>query len=146
MFKLLTGLIVHFMLRILAPIAIAVIYILLCSLIKEPNRQKFNAIMLAGAGAAYLSGGFGIYEVIYCGLITYVAFKGLDSYTFIGIGWLLHTCWDILHHLYGNPILPFAPTSSFGCAIADPVIAIWFLTGAPSIYSILNSTTNHSDI
>ncbi|PYU22172.1 MAG: hypothetical protein DMG30_15570 [Acidobacteria bacterium] len=46
-------------------------------------------------------------------------------HNFIGIGWLFHTGWDVLHHLYGNPIVPFVPTSSLGCAICDPVIAIW---------------------
>ena len=61
-----------------------------------------------------------------------IALMGLNSYRFLGIGWLLHTGWDILHYLYGHPILPFAATSSLGCAICDPVIAIWFLMGAPT--------------
>src|SRR5262249_35086219 len=59
------------------------------------------------------------------------------SYRFIGIGWLLHTGWDILHHLYGNPLLPFDPTSSLGCAICDPVIAAWCFAGAPSLLEII---------
>lgn len=33
----------------------------------------------------------------------------------------------------GQPILPFAPISSFGCAICDPVIALWCFAGGPSI-------------
>ena len=53
------------------------------------------------------------------------------------IGWLLHTGWDMLHHLYGNPIVPFAATSSLGCAICDPVIAMWCFMGAPSIWERL---------
>jgi hypothetical protein len=52
-------------------------------------------------------------------------------------GWLLHTGWDVLHHLYGNPIVPFVPGSSLGCAICDPVIAIWCFAGAPSIYDLV---------
>ena len=40
--------------------------------------------------------------------------------------------WDVLHHLYGNPIVPFAPASSAGCAITDAIIAMWFFADAPS--------------
>ena len=91
--------------------------------------------MIAGAGAAYLNGGFGIWEFAFTALVTYCAYKGLHSYRFIGVGWLLHTGWDVLHHLYGNPIVPFAPTSSLGCAICDPVIAAWCFAGGPSLYN-----------
>ena len=41
----------------LGPIIVALVYISLCFLFKEPNRRNFNAIMIAGAGAAYLNGG-----------------------------------------------------------------------------------------
>lgn len=44
----------------------------------------------------------------------------------------MHSAWDALHHVYGNAIWPFMPTSSFGCLIFDALIAIWFLAGAPS--------------
>ena len=37
-----------------------------------------------------------------------------------------------VHHVWGNPIWPFMPTSSFGCLVFDALIAIWFLAGAPS--------------
>jgi hypothetical protein len=69
-------------------------------------------------------------------LLLIVAYNGLRSYGFIGIGWLLHTVWDIAHHLYGNPLLPFDPTSSLGCAICDPVIAVWCFAGAPTLWEI----------
>jgi len=115
------------------PVAIALVFILLVSLIKEPARQKIMALMIAGAGAAYLSGGgFGPWEMVFCSVLSVLAYYGLRSYNFIGIGWLLHTAWDILHHLYGNPLLPFDLTSSLGCAIFDPVIAVWCFAGAPS--------------
>ena len=52
---------------------------------------------------------------------------------FVGIAWLMHSCWDIAHHLWGNPLWPFMPTSSFGCMIFDAMIAIWFISGAPAI-------------
>ena len=120
-----------------SPVIFAFIAIALVSLIKEPARQKFMALMIAGAGAAYLSGGFGLWEMAFNALMSVVAFYGLRSYRYIGIGWLLHTGWDILHHLYGNPILPFSPTSSLGCTIFDPVIAAWFFAGAPSVWEML---------
>ena len=116
-----------------APVVIALIFIALVSLIREPCRRGFNAIMVAGAGAAYLGAGLGPWEFAYTTLATYIAYRGLRSYTFIGIAWLLHTGWDIVHHLYGNPIVPFAPKSSLGCAICDPVIALWCFMGAPSL-------------
>jgi hypothetical protein len=127
--------------KVLAPIAIALVYISLSSLLREPARQNFNAVFLAGAGAAYLSGGFGVWEFVFTALVTLCAFRGLSSYGFIGAGWLLHTIWDALHHLYGNPIVPFAPDSSLGCAICDPVIALWLFAGAPSVYGLLRRRT-----
>jgi Family of unknown function (DUF6010) len=121
----------------LIPVLIGMLYITLSSLFPEPNRKKFNAIMIAGAGAAYLSGGFGVWEFVFATVVTYCAFRGLENYNFIGIGWLLHTCWDFAHHLYGNPIVPFSVTSSFGCAICDPVIALWCFAGAPSVIDLV---------
>ena len=119
-----------------APLVIACVFVSLCSLIKEPSRQKFMAIFVAGAGAAYLSGrgGFGLWEIAFCASVTICAFNGLRSYRLIGVAWLLHSAWDILHHLNGNPLLPFSSTSSLGCAICDPVIAAWCFAGAPSVF------------
>ena len=113
-----------------APIGVGLVYVLLMSLIREPHRRRFNAVMVAGAGAAYLSGGgLGGWEFAFTALVTWVAYRGLGSWTFVGVAWLLHTAWDAVHHLHGNPIIPFADTSSLGCAICDPVIALWCFTG-----------------
>lgn len=118
----------------LMPVLVALIYIALSSLLREPARRNFNAIMIAGAGAAYLNGGFGLGEFAFTTLMTFVAYRGLQSYSFIGVGWLLHTAWDLLHHLYGNPIVPFAASSSLGCFICDPVIALWCFAGGFSLF------------
>jgi hypothetical protein len=118
---------------IIGAILIAVLFISTSSRLKEPNRKQFMAIMIAGAGAAYLNGGLGVWEFVFTTVVTYCAYQGLRSYRFIGVGWLFHTGWDVVHHLYGNPIVPFAPTSSFGCAICDLVIAAWCFAGAPSV-------------
>ena len=115
-------------------IIIAFSYISLSSLVKEPERKKLSAIILGGAGAAYLSSGFGGWEFAFCTLMTFIAYKGLKHYYLIGIGWLLHTSWDIAHHLYANPIVVMAPSSSLGCAICDPIMAIWFFMGAPDVF------------
>ncbi|MGI5152874.1 DUF6010 family protein [Plantactinospora sp. CA-294935] len=120
---------------VLVPLFIGVLYVLVNSLIAEPHRRRFNAVMLGGAGAAYLSGGgLGIGEFAFTAVLTYLAYRGLESWTFIGAGWLLHTAWDVVHHLRGEPIIPSAHDSSFGCAICDPVIAIWCLAGGPSVW------------
>ena len=119
---------------VLAAIAIAIIFITLMSLVKEPHRQKINALFIAGAGAVYWSGGLGVWEFMFGTVMLFVAYKGMKHYYFIGIGWLLHTTWDILHHLYGNPIVYLEPSSSAGCAVCDPILAIWFFMGAPSVF------------
>ncbi|MFJ8035078.1 DUF6010 family protein [Streptomyces sp. NPDC096032] len=116
--------------RYLAPVLIGLFYVVLMSLVPEPHRRRLNAVMVAGAGAAYLGGGgLGGWEFAFTAVATWVAYRGLDSWTFVGVGWLLHTAWDVVHHLKGHPIVPFAHDSSFGCALCDPVIALWCLRG-----------------
>ena len=128
------------MFALLLPILIGLGYVLISSFIPDPHRQRFNALMVGGAGAAYLSSGaMGPWELVFCAAATFVAYRGFDSWTFIGIGWLMHTGWDIVHHLKGHPILPFEPHSSFGCAICDPVIAIWAFTGGRPLHTELRT-------
>lgn len=125
---------------IIAPILVGVLYAVLMSVFREPTRRRVNAIMVAGAGAAYLSGGgFGPWEFAFTAVITYCAYRGLDSYAWIGIAWLLHAVWDVLHYLRGTPIIPFLSHSSLGCAICDPVIALWCLRGGPSLPALIRS-------
>ena len=121
---------------VVAPVVVATLFIVATSTFQEPQRRNFNAIMIAGAGAAYLNGGLGIWEFAFSAVLTSCAYKGLNSYGFIGLGWILHTGWDAMHHLYGNPIVPFVPTSSLGCAICDPMIAAWCFAGAPAVYGL----------
>jgi hypothetical protein len=118
----------------LSPLAIAGVSILLLALLREPARRRFSAILVAGAGAAYLSGGLGVWEFGFCALMTVVAYRGLEEYRFIGAAWVLHTLWDVAHHLWGHPIIPVLPMSSFGCAICDLGLAAWYFAGAPSPY------------
>jgi len=122
---------------LVAAVVVPVLFIALSSLIKEPNRRHFNAIMIGGAGAAYLSGGgLGYWEFPFVAVLTYCAYRGLSSYRFIGIGWLLHTAWDLVHYFYGNPIVPFIPASSAGCAVTDALLALWFFAGVPPVFEM----------
>ncbi len=114
----------------------AVVFVLLMSLVREPARRRFNAVFLAGASGVYLSGGLGPWELLYPAITMPVVYLALGSYRFIGLGWLMHSAWDVVHHFWGNPIWPFMPTSSFGCMIFDMVIAIWCLAGAPSMLAV----------
>jgi len=111
------------------------VFVALMSLVKEPVRQPINAIIVAGASGAYLSGGFGLWELVFPAIAVPVVYAGLGSYRFIGIAWLMHAIWDVAHHLWGNPIWPFMPTSSFGCMVFDTLIAVWFLRGAPDVFA-----------
>jgi hypothetical protein len=126
--------------NVVAPVLVGLAYIAVCSLAPEPARQKINAVMVAGAGAAYLSSGaLGMTELAFTAAVTFCAYRGLSNYTWLGVGWLLHTGWDIVHHLKGAPIIPELAHSSFGCAICDPVIAVWMFLGAPSVWTALST-------
>src|ERR1700730_9544054 len=110
----------------------ALVFVGLMSLVAEPNRRTLNAIILAGASGVYLSGGCGLWEFVYPVIGTAIGFRALRSYWWIAIGWLIHACWDIAHHLWGIPLWAFVPSSAVGCMIFASVIALWFLAGAPS--------------
>ena len=117
-----------------APVIAAGVFILLMGFVREPARRTVNALIVAGASGVYLSGGgFGVWEIAFPVVAIPFAYAGLRSYRSIAIAWLMHAGWDFLHHMWGGPIWPFMPTSSFGCLIFDMLIACWFLFGAPSI-------------
>lgn len=118
---------------VVGPLAAAVVFVVLMSRVKEPTRRTINAIAIAGASGVYLGGGRGGWELVFAALVATLAYHGLRSYRLIGVGWLLHAAWDLVHHLDGRPIWPFMPTSSFGCLIFDSAIALWFLADAPTL-------------
>lgn len=123
-------------------VAIAGVYISAFSLVKEPYRKTINALIIAGAGGVYWSGGLGALEFPFGPLMFFLAYKGLTDYKYIAIGWLCHTAWDIVHHVYANPIVPFVSSSSAGCAICDPLLALWFFFEAPTIWNVLKKQNN----
>jgi hypothetical protein len=121
---------------VIGPAAAALLFVALMSLVREPVRHRLNAVLVAGAGGVYLSGGFGAWELLYPAATIAVVYRGVDDYRFVGLAWLMHAAWDLVHHLWGNPIWPFMPTSSFGCLVFDVAIAVWLLAGAPSLASL----------
>src|ERR1700730_7609641 len=60
-------------------------------------------------------------------------YRGLSSHRSIVRVWLLHAAWDLPHHIWGNPIWPFMPTSSFGRLVFNTLIVIWFLGRGPTL-------------
>ena len=121
----------------LGPALQAIAFVFLMSLLREPTRQQLNAILVAGAGSAYMSGGLGYLEYPFIPVATAAAYLGLRSYRWIGVAWFLHVGWDIVHHFYGSPIWFWMPLSSLACATLDTLIGIWFLAGAPSVYGLV---------
>ena len=111
----------------------AAVFVTGMSFVPEPTRRTLNAVLVAGTCGVYLSGGFGLWELLYPLVATPVVFRGLRSFRYIGVAWLMHAAWDLPHHLWGNPIWPFMPTSSFGGFVFDSLIGAWFLAGATSI-------------
>ena len=124
-------------LQIIEQVVVAVVFITLTSLFKEPTRQKFSALFIAGAGFVYFGSSFRGWEIAFGALFLWLAYRSLTDYKFVGIGWMLHVAWDIMHHVYGQPILSYVPLSSFGCAISDTGIAVWYFFGAPSIWRLI---------
>jgi uncharacterized protein DUF6010 len=122
-----------FVMDFIGPAIGAVLFVLLMQAVPEPTRRTFNAVLVAGASGVYLSGGFGLWELVYPLLVTPVVYRGLTSHRFIGLAWLMHAAWDLPHHLWGHPIWPFMSTSSFGCFVFDSLIAMWFLVDAPTL-------------
>lgn len=118
---------------IVGSLVAACVFVVIMGLVREPARRTLNALLVGGAWGAYLSGGFGAWELVLPAIAIPVVYRALGDYRFIGIAWLMHTGWDVAHHLWGNPIWPFMPTSSLGCAVFDAGIAIWFLAGAPAL-------------
>jgi hypothetical protein len=50
----------------IVPTIAAAIFVALMSLVKEPTRRHFNAVLVGGATGVYVSGGgFGIWELVF---------------------------------------------------------------------------------
>jgi hypothetical protein len=103
----------------------ALLAVFLMSRMREPVRHKFNVVIVAGFSTIYVGGALGAWELLYVLPAAYVAYRAIDSYRFVAVGWLMHPVWDIVHHLHGSPLWPWMPASSVGCAVFDPIVALW---------------------
>lgn len=122
----------------------AVVFIFVIGLIKEPIRQKSMAIMLAMAGGLFAIPPLAGWGFLIGAVIAVTAYFGLRSYIFIGVGWLIHAAWDTVLHLNGIGLMGLGPESTFGCATFDPIIALWFFFGAPSIWRFTRKISSAS--
>lgn len=121
------------------PALAALVFVVGMSFLADPSRKSINAFLVAGACGVYISGGFGVWELLFAAVAMPVAYRGLRDFRFIGAAWLLHAAWDLPHHLWNRPIWPFVHTSSLGCMIFDSLIAIWFLCNAPPLFRSVQS-------
>jgi hypothetical protein len=56
-----------------APVLVSAVFIVAMSILREPDRRRLNALLIAGAGAGavYFGAGFGWWEVAFGGLFTW---------------------------------------------------------------------------
>lgn len=111
--------------RLLPPALAGLLFVAILSRITEPVRRRILAVTVAGFSTLYVAGGLGPWELLYVAPSSYVAYRALDSYRFIVLGWLMHPVWDLVHHLSGHPLWAWMPGSSIGCAVFDPIVALW---------------------
>lgn len=128
-----------YLLQALLMLPFSAVFITLVGLIPEPQRKKGMAVMLAFAAAVYLNGGLGIWDAVIGILVATLAYNGLVSYRFIGIGWLVHTVWDLLNFSQGHALITGDLTTNIGCAVFDTIIAVWFFLGAPSVIGMIRN-------
>ena len=112
----------------IGPLIGAAVFTALMALVKEPFRLRLNGVLVLGASGVYLSGGLGPWELVYAfGVGLPLGSFALGSYRFVALAWFAHSTWDVVHHFWGNPIWPFAPTSSWGCMLFDSAFALGLL-------------------
>jgi len=112
----------------LGPTLGALVFVVVMTRIRDPGRLTFNSLLVTGASAAYIGGGLGVVELLFPALLLPINWLTRTSYRAIAIAWWLHSAWDLVHHLWGDPIWPFMETSSWGCLVFDLLIGIWFFT------------------
>ena len=118
---------------------LGVVFVGLMSLLRNDGlRLRVNAAVAVGASGTYIATGtFGPLELVLSTIVLVVAFQGFRSWRWVGVAWLLHTALDIAHAVRGVDLLPWAPNSAVGCAICDPVIALWCFGGGRPVDHLL---------
>ena len=54
-----------FVMDYVGPAIGAALFVLIMSVVAEPTRRTLNAVLVGGVSGAYLSGGFGLWELVY---------------------------------------------------------------------------------
>lgn len=124
--------------RFVGPVVVAFVFVGAMSFIRDDGlRLRINAVIPIGASGTYIaSGAFGPLELLFSAVVLIVAYRGFRAWRWVGIAWLLHTGLDIAHAAQGVELLPWATYSALGCAICDPVIALWCFAGGQPIDKI----------
>lgn len=113
------------LIRLLPPALAGLLFVAVLARITEPVRHRILAVTAAGFSTLYVAGGLGPWELLYMVPAAYVAYRALTSYRFVALAWLMHPVWDLVHHIAGQPLWAWAPGSSLGCAVFDPIVALW---------------------
>ena len=114
----------------LGPALAALVFVVVMTRVRDPERLTFNSLFVTGASGAYIGGGLGVFELLFPALLLPINWLTRTSYRAIGAAWWLHAVWDLVHHLWADPIWPFLETSSWGCLIFDVLIGAWFFAQA----------------
>ncbi|MCC3406986.1 MAG: hypothetical protein JGK17_15605 [Microcoleus sp. PH2017_10_PVI_O_A] len=123
---------------------IAAIWICGFSVISEPRRRQVNCILVGLAASTYGNHSFGLTEAAGTIILLTLGILGLGNYRWLGVAWLVHSGLDIAHHIANDPMFQYFPASSVGCAVTDPILALWFFAGAPDIFGIIKQQRSPS--
>ncbi len=134
----------HFsFLLVVQNLGLAALFVAVVGLLKEPTRQRAMAIMVGMAGGLFATPPFAEAGFLVGAVIAACGYFGLKSYPFIGLGWLLHAAWDTFRYSQDAGLVGQPPHASLGCAVFDPMIALWFFLGAPSVWRFARRGSFH---
>ena len=122
---------------ILAGLIMPAIWICGFSAVPEPQRRQVNCILVGVAASTYGNHSFGSIEAAGTIIVLTLGILGLSNYRWLGAAWLVHTGLDLAHHLVNDPMFGYFPSSSLGCAVTDPILALWFFAEAPDIRDVI---------
>ena len=124
------------LMAVIGPVLNAIAFVLAMSLVREPARQRFNAILVAGAGAAYLNGGLGLGVSVHRrgdgGRLPRAFVLSLDRRRVAAAHRLGHRS----PSLRQSDLALDASLVGRAAQCSTVSIAVWFLLGAPSVYAI----------